>query len=294
MILPLQIGRLALPTPPDNPPLAPASAEPLLDAVRNGQDAREIVRQTAEYFGCEHFQYALFPGSRRLRGHGGKGHVTFVYATMQPAAWAAHWDACDYRDVDPGLSHLQSVAARNLPVIWSRDALCGQSPRLDAFLDDAVSFGVGGSVSFALPESRAYAAVGTWSFAEPNPAPVKMATLRRYIGEMALWTHYFHDAVIRPAAEEAMGAYGAGPAAPGDTAPAPAQAAAAGDAVILSARQQQCLALLAGGQGIKQIAGTMELTPRGVGGHLSAIREKLRARTNAEAVAMAIREGVIK
>jgi DNA-binding NarL/FixJ family response regulator len=61
----------------------------------------------------------------------------------------------------------------------------------------------------------------------------------------------------------------------------------------LTDRQREVLQLLAEGRSMKEVAYTLELTPRTVAFHKYKIMERLRLRTNADLVRYAIRERII-
>ena len=61
----------------------------------------------------------------------------------------------------------------------------------------------------------------------------------------------------------------------------------------LSARQKDVLILTSRGYRIDQIADQMGIKPETVSLHLRKARKKLRAKTNAEAIAISIRSGLI-
>jgi DNA-binding NarL/FixJ family response regulator len=64
--------------------------------------------------------------------------------------------------------------------------------------------------------------------------------------------------------------------------------------IRLPVRQLEALSLLAEGHSIKSAARVMGIVPHTTKLHLMAIRGKLEARTNAQAVAIAMREGLIQ
>ena len=61
-----------------------------------------------------------------------------------------------------------------------------------------------------------------------------------------------------------------------------------------TARERQILGMLAGGDTDVQVAGKLELSPATVQTHVRNAKAKLGARTRAQAVAMALRDGLIE
>jgi DNA-binding CsgD family transcriptional regulator len=61
----------------------------------------------------------------------------------------------------------------------------------------------------------------------------------------------------------------------------------------LSPRHRDTVALLAAGLSSKEIARALGISPRTAEAHIVAIRVRLGAKTNAQAVAIAIRDGIV-
>ena len=113
-----------------------------------------------------------------------------------------------------------------------------------------------------------------------------MKILQQAMGNMMMWSLYFHAVVIHTAKERIL------VQAAGQPAPVPGQGVRT--VLPLSPRQLECLALFADGHDAKLVAEMMRLTRSTVQAHLLAIREKLGAKSTLDAVVKALRQGIIK
>jgi non-specific serine/threonine protein kinase len=121
------------------------------------------------------------------------------------------------------------------------------------------------------------------------------ARLRATLGDAAFEAAYARGGTLSQADAVAMATAAAGPdpgAAPAVTVPAAGQATAEDSAGLLSDRELEIVALLAGGATDAQIAGRLVLSVNTVRSHLERIRDKTGARRRAELVRYAIQAGI--
>jgi predicted ATPase/class 3 adenylate cyclase/DNA-binding CsgD family transcriptional regulator len=121
------------------------------------------------------------------------------------------------------------------------------------------------------------------------------ARLRVTLGDAAFEAAYRHGRTLSQADAVALATAAAGPdpdAAPAVTIPAAGQATAEDSAGLLSDREREIVALLAGGAADAQIAGRLFLSVHTVRSHLERIRDKTGARRRAELVRYAIQAGI--
>ena len=121
------------------------------------------------------------------------------------------------------------------------------------------------------------------------------ARLRAALGDAAFEAAYARGRTLSQAAAIALATAAAGPdpgAAPAVTVPAAGQATADGAAGLLSEREREIVALLAGGATDAQIAERLFLSINTVRSHLERIRDKTGARRRAELVRYAIQAGI--
>jgi DNA-binding CsgD family transcriptional regulator len=119
--------------------------------------------------------------------------------------------------------------------------------------------------------------------------------LRAALGDAAFEAAYAHGRTLSRADAVALAtaAAGADPEdAPGRTVPAGDQATAEDSAALLSEREREIVALLAGGATDAQIAGRLVLSVNTVRSHLERIRDKTGARRRAELVRYAMQAGI--
>jgi predicted ATPase/class 3 adenylate cyclase/DNA-binding CsgD family transcriptional regulator len=121
------------------------------------------------------------------------------------------------------------------------------------------------------------------------------ARLRVTLGDAAFEAAYRHGRTLSQADAIAL-ATGAADPGPGVvsavTVPAAGQASADGSAGLLSEREREIVALLAGGATDAQIAGRLFLSVNTVRSHLERIRDKTGARRRAELVRYALQAGI--
>jgi predicted ATPase/class 3 adenylate cyclase/DNA-binding CsgD family transcriptional regulator len=121
------------------------------------------------------------------------------------------------------------------------------------------------------------------------------ARLRVTLGDAAFEAAYRHGRTLSQsdAITLATGAADPGPGmASAVTVPAAGQASADGSAGLLSEREREIVALLAGGATDAQIAGRLFLSVNTVRSHLERIRDKTGARRRAELVRYALQAGI--
>ena len=121
------------------------------------------------------------------------------------------------------------------------------------------------------------------------------AHLRATLGDAAFEVAYRHGRTLSQVDAIALATAAAEPdpgAAPAVTVPAPGQATADGSAALLSERERDIVALLAGGATDAQIANRLFLSVNTVRSHLERIRDKTGARRRAELVRYAIQAGI--
>ncbi|MCW2930710.1 MAG: LuxR family transcriptional regulator [Actinomycetia bacterium] len=115
------------------------------------------------------------------------------------------------------------------------------------------------------------------------------------LGQAAFDAAYHHGRTLSQADAIALALSAARPdpgLAPAVTVPAAGRAPADSPAGLLSARERQIMALLAGGASNAKIAETLFVTPNTVRTHLDRIRDKTGARNRAELTRYAIQAGI--
>jgi DNA-binding CsgD family transcriptional regulator len=121
------------------------------------------------------------------------------------------------------------------------------------------------------------------------------ARLRATLGDAAFEAAYARGRTLSQADAVALATAAAGPdpgAGSTVTVPAAGQATAKDSAGLLSEREREIVALLAGGASDAQIAGQLFLSVNTVRSHLERIRDKTGARRRAELVRYAIQAGI--
>lgn len=279
MLLPLKLDGVIWPLDPEAPP----SVQPLLTAMARGESPEQVIRETAAHFGgCEHFEYGLtsYPRSRPPYGD----MKSWLFTTFTSDVWPKLWDQRNYVEVDPRVSNVTNSQLAGYPLYWScakvRAAANGNS-RMLAFADAAEAHGLGSGVSISLPDARMRAVIGAWSMSDPNPSRARLERLRAKLGEIMVWTSYFHLRIMRSVVDRVLGERGASDEL-------------VGNAPVLSTRQVACLALCAEGATVQEVAEKLKLSASTVQTHLNSARHVLAAKSTLHAVVKAMRLKLIR
>jgi predicted ATPase/class 3 adenylate cyclase/DNA-binding CsgD family transcriptional regulator len=237
------------------------------------------------------------------------GELPAARAYLQEACMLA--DGCGYQNLSAGLrENLGFVdlidadprSARRLFLgILDMTRLTGINPYvLGALLGLALAAGADGDPSVAVAlhgvadelheqAGRAFEAL------EVGLRDRDHAQLRFRLGDAAFEVAYRHGRSLSQADAIALATASAAPdpgAEPAVTVPAAGQATADGSAGLLSDREREIVALVAGGATDAQIAERLFLSVNTVRSHLERIRDKTGARRRAELVRYAIQAGI--
>lgn len=237
---------------------------PLVEAADRGIDLLRAMESIVEGFGFDSFLYGLSTSPRP-----DKEAQLYVFTTL-PLEWMTIYDRKAYVEVDP---RIQLVYDNTMPAIWEQRAFRGKSRRTDEFLDDAARFGVCSGVAFTLHLVNHHGIMIAFNSRRSEIDPARYETIQRSLGDLLLFGHSFHEIFMRTVVERGL---------PSRMKGAP-----------LSQRERQVLRLLAAGQTSDDVSHQLGITARTVQFHLGSIRAKLDAATREEAVALAIKTGVI-
>lgn len=239
-------------------------AQPLADAVATGVDLDPVIRAMTNSFGFDCFMYAIcmdpLPCAESRQ---------FAYTTST-SEWVRRYDQCNYVDIDPRVRTLTKVA---LPIVWDQQSFRGTSARVDSFLDDALTFGIASGISIPIRDAKGRPAMVALSSAIRLNDEVRLTQINRNFGEIMLFGQYFHELLMTALLDRAVGPVDQGKP--------------------LSPRERECLVLVARGLASEDIAHRMSITVRTVQMHFDSIRSKLGAANRQEAVALAIKRGII-
>ncbi len=242
----------------------PAVLMPLVEAADRGMDLLPTMRSIVEGFGFDSFVYGLSTSPRP-----DKEAQLYVFTTL-PLEWMTIYDRKAYVEVDP---RIQLVYDNSMPAFWDQRTVRGKSRRTDEFLDDAARFGVCSGLAFTLHDVNHHGIMIAFNSKRPEIDPVSYETIQRNLGDLLLFGHSFHEIFMRTVVERGL---------PSRMKGAP-----------LSQRERQVLRLLAGGRTTDYVGNQLGITVRTVQFHLGSIRAKLDAATREEAIALAIKTGVI-
>jgi len=242
----------------------PPVLDPLVRAAESGRDLVPIIKSITENFGFDSFMYGMCTSVR-------PDHESrmFVFTTVPPA-WVVRYDQMAYIEVDPRILLLWDST---LPLVWDQRTVRGGGDRSEAFLDDALKHGIASGVCMPLGDEVGTRVIVALNSRIPEVDECRRLAITRNLGDIVLFAHYFHELFMKAIVKR-----GAQPPIAGRP---------------LSERERECLALTARGMTTEDIALKLGIGARTVQFHFDSIRSKLAAANRQEAVARAIKDGLI-
>lgn len=237
---------------------------PLVKAAECGKDLVPEIQSITRSFGFDTFTYGMSTSVR-------PDHESrmFVFTTAPPE-WVAQYDQKAYIEVDPRILLLWDST---LPLVWDQRTFRGGGSRTEAFLDDAMNHGIASGVCMPLGDEVGTRVIIALNSTVSEIDECRQLDISRNLGDIVLYAHYFHELFMK-----AIVRRGTQPRIVGRP---------------LSDRERECLTLAARGLTTEDIAMKLGIGSRTVQFHFDAIRSKLAAANRQEAVARAIREGLI-
>lgn len=242
----------------------PPILDPLVRAAESGRDLTPIIESITKNFGFDSFMYGMCTSVR-------PDHESrmFVFTTV-PAEWVARYDQMAYIEVDPRILLLWDST---LPLVWDQQTVRGGSERCEAFLDDALKHGIASGVCMPLGDEVGTRVIVALNSNIPEVDECRRHTITRNLGDIVLFAHYFHELFMKAVLKR-----GTQPRIAGRP---------------LSGREKECLGLTARGMTTEDIALKLGICARTVQFHFDSIRSKLAATNRQEAVARAIKDGLL-
>jgi LuxR family quorum-sensing system transcriptional regulator ExpR len=239
----------------------PRLLQHLVDAANAGGDLVDAVRSTVGQWGFDSFVCGLACVPTPTRSA-----QLYVFATL-PDEWLRLYETSNYVEVDPrvALSH-------DRPTItpWSSAELAGRNERSDAFLRDAARFGIRSGACFTL--HNAYndrVMIGYNSTRERTLAD----DLEPHLGDLYSFGMHFQPVFMRAVIERGL----------------PSRLRGA----HLTRREIEALNYVAFGLTVNDIAPKMSITPRTVRFHVDSACTKMGVLNREEAIALAVKGGLI-
>jgi DNA-binding CsgD family transcriptional regulator len=242
----------------------PPLLDPLVKAAECGNDLVPVIQSITRSFGFDTFMYGMCTSVR-------PDHESrmFVFTTV-PAEWVARYDQMAYIEVDPRILLLWDST---LPLIWDQRTVRGGSRKAESFLDDALRHGIGSGVCMPLGDEVGTRVIVALNSTIPEIDESRQLAISRNLGDIVLFAHYFHELFMKAVMRRGTGSRIAGRP--------------------LSERERECLKLTARGLTTEDIGLKLGIGTRTVQFHFDSIRSKLAAANRQEAVARAIKDGLI-
>jgi len=242
----------------------PKYLEPLVRVAESGGDVVPEISSVVLTLEFDSFTYWAATRSTPIV----EGRL-YELSTIEPG-WSVRYDEMGYVEVDP-LVNLVMLQA--LPIAWDFATWRGRYPGLDGFLDDAASFGIGSGVCVPIHDHSFGRARFDFNLVSPVLDPARRSKIEGAFGELMVVARFLHDLFIGAIRRNEMASRAAGQP--------------------LSAKEIECLTLATRGHSIGQIADHLCIDVRVVDTYFDSIRAKLGCLTHHEAIAWALKRGVV-
>lgn len=252
------------PLPSALPPSAPHAQRvpeifaPLLE-VRTAEELTARTTVAMSRLGFDSFTYGA---ALRLREEWEPWYASW---TTMPMAWVVRYHEMNYVETDP---RIHAGFGMTIPLLWDRVSLGGTS-QAERFFDDAARFGVSSGVVFHFHGGAAEHCMTAFNSSRPTRDWIDDDAVGQAYLFASSFHCWFHDALV------------GGRFAPATRGLPP------------TARERECLSLLARGFTNAEIARAMGITERTAGYYVSKLLAKLEAGNRTEAVARALRDRLV-
>jgi DNA-binding CsgD family transcriptional regulator len=241
----------------------PSLVEPLVAALRRGEDLLPYLRSVATSFGFEQFSYGAYASPNADRNA-----TNYAYSTM-PDEWYERYQRFGYIEVDP---RLFLTCRSAVPLIWDQSSVRGLGAHVDAFVDDARRFGIASGVSFMIHGTCDSHAILAFDSSLEYNDEIRLKAITRNLPDLHMFGSYFHELFMVPVLLRR-----------GRRTPRPE----------LSSRERECLELAAEGLTTKEISARLAISSRTVQFHFGRACEKLEFTNRHGAIAIAVREQLL-
>lgn len=222
--------------------------------IEETPDVQETVAKLRDFLGVDHFVYH---SSKLGSSPSADPFIRLTY----PASWIKRYLQMGYVDVDPVL---REGFLRTLPFDWSEIEISGAEQQ--AFLADAFTHGVGPH-GLSIPVRSKYGHRGLVSVSSSRSEPEWNEFREANLPLLVEIANRLHQRVIREVFGE--------------------------DHAHLTAREVECLQLVAEGKGAGEIATALNISPHTARDHLKSARFKLESATSTQAVSKAVKLGLL-
>ena len=244
--------------------IVPPMMVPLVRAAECGFDLISEVQSITRHFGFDTFMYgvavSVLPDN---------DSCMYAFTTMS-MEWVMRYDQRAYIEVDPRIADTWD---RTAPLVWDQTTWRGRSPAVDAFLDDAEAHGTASGMCMPLHDALGTRRLIVMNSSTPVLSATRREAIARNLGDMLVFANYFHEIFMKAVVARKIPPRAAG--------------------MKLSARELECLTLAAKGLTTEAISKRLGIVASTAQFHFNSIRSKLGAANRQEAIARAVRDGLI-
>jgi DNA-binding CsgD family transcriptional regulator len=242
----------------------PSYMQSLLRAAKSGGDIFPEVASLVAKLGFDSLTYWAATRSTSIV----EGRL-YEFSTLE-AEWTSRYDEMGYVEIDP---RIKLGATKTVPVVWDQPMLRSCFPHIDGFLEDASAVGIGSGVCVPIHDHSFGIARFDFTVTAQQLGPARWSAIESALGELMIVARFLHDLFVAAIRRGEIDARAAG--------------------LPLSAREVACLALAMRGYPATQIANDLRIEVRGVNTHFDSIRSKLGCLNRDEAIASAIKAGLL-
>lgn len=234
---------------------------PLFEAARAEEDLEHAVRAMVRKWGFDSFVCGFGSVPRPLRDS-----QLYVFATVD-RGWLKTYEENDYIEVDP---RVEISYDRSTMSTWSGVDLQGRSDRLDAFLRDAGRYGIRSGACFTLHNAYNDRVMIAYNSGRTRTCATD---IEPYLAELYGFGLHFQEVFMRSVIEKGL----------------PSRLRGA----RLTPRELEALTYVAKGLTARDIAPKMSISPRTVRFHVDHACTKMGVLNREEAIALAVKGGLI-
>jgi DNA-binding CsgD family transcriptional regulator len=233
----------------------------LARAVERGSDLIPEITSVTREFGFDTLTYWASTRSTALA----EGRTYEI--TTRLSGWSLRYDDMAYVEIDPRIS---AVLNQTLPVAWNQETWRGRTPAVDAFLDDAATFGIGSGVCVPIHDHYFGLVRVDFDSILGTVDAISETVIDDTLGPLSLIARFLHDVMALAIKRNEIRSRNFG--------------------IRLSQRELECLALAARSMTVDSELG---LTRRIANLHFDSILAKLGCLNRDEAVAYALKKGLV-
>ncbi len=185
-------------------------------------------------------------------------------------AWSLRYDKMAYTEIDP---RVRVALTQSLPFTWDQSTWRSTTAEVDEFLDDAARFGIGSGVCIPIHDPSFGISRFDFDSTSQHVDSARLAEIQNAYGKLSIVGRFLHDLLVVAIRRSELRSRLFG--------------------MPLNEKECQCLARATSGLALRQIANELNIDVVTANMYFNSIRAKLGCLTTNEAVAYAIKSGLV-